>query len=211
MRSLPILVLGSALLLASPLCGAQSQRTPPAGGGGGPDPRTMQQLAAAQAEAATAKQQLADLQKELDKAKAERDALKAKIASSDADRGRDTARVESVTRELEQARDQIASLTKSRRDDAVALRAAEADRSALQGKLGAASSDYETCVNHNTELLTLTRDALARYEKMGSLARLDPFTRIARARAENLADEYRDRAAKLAVKPSTPSSAGSPP
>ncbi len=201
--------LGACLVLVSPHSLAQTQRS---GGSSQQATQQLQQLAseraAAQAEAAKAKQSAADLSKQLAQVTAERDTLKARAAGAAAAQG---AKERELADDLEQNKVKLAELVRKFRETATALREVEANRNQVRSEMGTLSRDYQTCVEHNAELSTLTRDALERYAGVGGLRRAEPFTRISRTRAENLADEYRARLDDLKVRRNTPAAASSVP
>jgi chromosome segregation ATPase len=215
MRSPLLLALPIAVTLALAASGAphaQTQRS-----GGGDSQRLAQQLqqiaserSAAQAEAVKAKEAAADLTRKLAQMTAERDALKGRLAAGSAA----DAREKSVTQELESTKARMAELVTKFRETASTLREVEGGRSQTRTELGALQRDYRACVEHNTELAGVALEAIDRYESTGRAARAlrsEPFTGIARARAQNLADEYharvedlRQRDAQRAAPPADP-------
>ena len=211
---LPALSVAVALAILSP-AHAQTQRS-----GGGDSQRLAQQMqqiaserSAAQAEAAKAKESVADLTRKLAQVTAERDALKGRLA---ADHSSD-AREKSVAQELESTKGRMAELVTKFRETAANLREVEGSRSQVRTELGTLQRDYRTCVEHNSELAGLALEAIDRYAATGRAARAlrsEPFTGIARVRAQNLADEYhahvedlRQKDAQRAAPPADPGAA----
>lgn len=190
----------AALLLGVLPAHAQTQRAP---GNNAASAAAAQQAAAAQAELAGVKQQLADLQKELAGVKAERDGLNAKVVAATNDRQKDAQRADSAAHETETVRETLATTQRQLAEKVAALRAAEGRGADLEGQLGRASSAYSSCLATNSELVGLTTEAVGRYEKVESIGRREPFTRLATIRAQNIADETRAAVAKLAIKPPT--------
>jgi len=202
-------ILGAGVLLVAPLSSAQTQRS------GGDSQRAAQQLAqlasertAAQAEAAKAKQSAADLTKQLAQMTADRDALKARVANTAAAQN---SKERALTEELEQTKTKLSELVVKFRETATSLRDVERNRNEIRSELGTLTRVYQTCVEHNVELSGLTREALDRYVRAGGLSRAEPFTRISRTRAENLADEYRARLEDLKASRAAPPVSGSAP
>jgi DNA repair exonuclease SbcCD ATPase subunit len=192
----------AAVLLGASAAVAQSQRAP---GNNAAAAAAAQQAAAAQAELAGAKQQLADAQKELAAVKAERDGLVAKATAAAADRQKEASRADSVAREVETVRESLAGVQRQLQEKTAALRAAEAHSAELDGNLSKLNSTYGLCLNTNLELAGLALEAVDRYEKVESLSRREPFTKLAKIRAQNIADETRTAISRLAIKPSASS------
>jgi hypothetical protein len=191
---------GVLLTCAISTAHSQSQRTP---GNNAAAAAAAQQAAAAQVELATIKQQLADLQKELVAVKSERESLSAKITAASSDRQKESARADSAARELESVREMLAATQRQVSDRTATSRAAEARGAELDGQLSRLNASYSLCLSANSELAGLTHEALNRYEKVDSLSRREPFTKIAKIRAQNIADETRAAISRLTVKTAT--------
>ena len=201
-------IVATALLAASALvaCLPALGQTARSGGDSQKAMQQLQQLAsdrsAAQAEALRAKQALADAQKQIAELTKGRDALRARAGDAQAAKNAVEGKERALNDELTQTKARLAELVGKFRETATTLREVEAERARLHTDLDKTGRDYLTCVEHNTELTTLTRDALDRLDGSAGwsrLARAEPFTRLARTRAENLADEYRARLADLRV------------
>ena len=80
-------------------------------------------------------------------------------------------------------------------------RAADARGAELDGNLSKLQSTYGACLNTNLELAGVAREAVDRFEKVESLSRREPFTKLAKIRAQNIADETRTAISRLALKP----------
>jgi len=199
-RSLVRISTAIAMALLAPAVFGQAVRSGGSSGGSTAQQviAQMQQVAAertaAQAEAAKAKQDLSAAQDELKKLRAELEALKARSADSEL-LARAQREAQQVTADLERARGNANELNRQLRDTAVQLRDSEAARASLKSTLSAEVRAHETCVRDNNELSVLTLDALARYEKKAGSG--EPFFKISRVRAQNLADEYKGRVEDL--------------
>jgi len=190
---------------------AGGQATAQTARSGGDSQRATQQLqqlaserAAAQADAAKAKQALADAQKQLTLLTAERDALRAKANGMQSTVAGAEGKERAAADELLQTKSKMAELVGKFRETATTLRDVEANRTQIRSSLANASRDYQTCAEHNAELAGLAREVLDRYDgskRTSGFARHEPFTRIARTRVENLADEYRARLEDLKLPP----------
>ena len=196
------LLVASALVACLPALG----QTVRSGGDSQKAIQQIQQLAsersAAQAEALRAKQALADAQKQIAELTKARDALRARAGDAQAAANAVEGKERALSDELTQTKARLAELVGKFRETATTLREVEADRTRTHSELDRTGRDYLTCVEHNAELATLTRDALDRLDGSAGwsrVARAEPFTRLARTRAENLADEYRARLADLRV------------
>ncbi len=169
----------------------------------------MQQLAtertALKADNAKLKDEVADLQKRLDKANAESATVSARAKQLEAVSAREAASGKQSADALEKSRAQMQELIAHFRETAQELKAVETDRNALRGQLEARNRDYGVCVEHNVGLYDLGREALDRLEQHGFWSKVsesEPFTQLARARLDNLIDDYRQRLQELRVEQS---------
>jgi chromosome segregation ATPase len=202
----------TALLITvcAPTVYGQSTRTNGTGGGTTAQQviAQMQQVAseraAAQADAAKAKQDLSTAQDQLKKLQAELDALKSR--SADADQlARVQREAQQATADLERSRSSVSELTRQLREATTQLRDVESARSALNATLSAEVRTHETCVRDNAELSSLALDTLTRYEKRAGSG--EPFFKISRTRAQNLVDEYRAKVTDLKAPKPVPDAA----
>jgi len=166
-----------------------------------------QQLAAEktalQAQQAQAKKDLDAAQAELASTKKERDALKARAGGSAAQiaqLAQAAAGKEAADKSLDQLKQKTSELISRFREMAANLKEVEADRARLQGELKGSTVAFDKCTEDNLGLFEVNREILDRYEHVGLFTKVgsaDPFTKITRARIENLVDEYRARALEL--------------
>jgi chromosome segregation ATPase len=211
-----VLLIG--LLAASPLP-AQVPRS-----GGGESQQFMLQYQQIAAERTQLKAQIAQMQKDLDAAKSdlaaakkERDALKGRTGAAAEAIARANADKTAADQATEQVKRQSSELVAKFRETAVTLRQTEADRATLQRQLAERNAAFDQCALANVNLYDLTNQVLDRYEHVGlftKVAATEPFTKITRARIDNLVDDYRARAQELKLKerprPPDPASAPSP-
>ncbi|HUO20253.1 MAG TPA: hypothetical protein VMU44_10810 [Steroidobacteraceae bacterium] len=187
---------------AAPLA-AQEARS----GGGGEAQRIIQQYQQLAAEktslegqVARLKQDLAAAQSELDAVKKERDGLKARSAATGASIAGLTAAREAAEKSAAETKGRMNELVTHFRETIASLKQAETDRDQLKVQLRERTADYDRCAMANQSLYELNGDILNRYEHVGLFTRVsagEPFTRITRARMENLVDETRARALEL--------------
>ena len=183
---------------------AQTERS---GGEGQKFIQQYQQLAAEktalQAQAAQMKKDLDSAQADLAAAKKERDALKARQNESAAAVAQLSASKDSSDKSLEQYKQRLAELVARFRETATTLRDVEADRAQAHKALDERNAAFDRCAENNQQLYEIAGDILNRYEHVGLFTKVsasEPFTRVARTRIENLADETRARAEELRVK-----------
>jgi chromosome segregation ATPase len=193
--------------------------------GGGESQRFMQQYqqlatekTALEAQVASLKHDLEAARTELATAQKERDALKARSAAAGASVTQLGAAKEAAEKTNEQTRQQMSELVTHFRETANNLKQVETDREQLRGQLREGSAAYDRCATANLSLYELDADILNRYEHVGWFTRVsasEPFTRITRARMENLVDETRARALDLREKSTrlnvSEKAAGTPP
>jgi chromosome segregation ATPase len=165
----------------------------------------LQQLAAErsalQAENAKLKQQLDEVQKKFDAAGAQQESLTRRAQNAEAASARLAAGSAQTNESAARTRAQMDEIVVRFRETAEALKAAETERAALRQQSQAAERLLATCREHNAELLVMNEEVLVRLENTGFWSRLaadEPFTRLKRTQLENLAGEYRQKAAELA-------------
>jgi chromosome segregation ATPase len=160
--------------------------------------------------------QLTQLKKDLDAANAElaaakkeRDALKARSGVSAAVTaqlaGANAAR-QNAEKSLEQNKQRTTELVDRFKETVGTLKGVESDRAELKKQNLALSAAFDKCAVDNTDLYDISKTVLDRYEHVGLFTKVssaEPFTRITRARIDNLVDEYRARAEELRVKKPT--------
>jgi chromosome segregation ATPase len=212
MNSYGLVALKSLFVLTVLLSGtaayAQTQRS-----GGGEAQKFMQQYQQLAAEKTSLQAQVAQLKKDLDTAKAdaaamkkERDAAKAHAGVPAAAVAQITASKESVEKNLQTYKQRMAELVTQFRETAGNLKEVESDRTKLKRDLSDKNTAFDKCAEANLGLYDINNEILNRYEHVGLFTKVsagEPFTRITRARIENLVDEYRARALELKVKKSS--------
>jgi len=215
-RRLSLLLASFAAILAAGDLSAQAQRS----GGASASPQIMQQYqqlsaerVALQTENARLKKDAEDLQRELKAVKKERDDFKTRSGHSSTELEQARARAEASEQAADKSRKSLDELVARFRETATTLKAVELERSQLQERLAAAGRAYDTCATRNAALYDVSAEVLDRWEHEGAFdraARAEPFLRLKRTEIENLADEYRDRARQLKMKPA-PAALASPP
>jgi seryl-tRNA synthetase len=190
---------------------------------GGDNARAVQQLqqlaserTALQADNAKLKAQLDQLKTNLEKRSAENAALSARIKKAETESNNGTESSKQLTDSLQKSRAQMQELITHFRETAQNLKAVEIERNEIRGQLELRVRELHTCVDHNVDLYEVNRETLDRLDKRGfwsALGNAEPFTQLARARLENLIDDYRYRIDELRMerqkKPAP--AAGSPP
>lgn len=197
-----------ALCAAAAPLQAQTQRS-----GGGESQKIIQQYQQLAAEKTALQAQVAQMKKDLDAAKSElaavkieRDALKGpagSAAAAAAAAAQSAAGKQAAEKSLELYKQRLAELVNRFRDTATSLKDVESDRGRLQQDLRARDNAYDKCAEDNLGLFEINDDLLNRYEHVGLFTKVsaaEPFTKITRARIENLVDEYRARALELRAK-----------
>ncbi len=200
-----LFVAGASLGTAAP---AQAQTAR----GGGDNARAMQELqqlaaerTALQAENAKLKDQVADLKKKLDQATTEDATATARAKELEAAAAHGAESTKENADALAKSRSQMLELVTRFRETAENLKTVETDRNTLRGTLEARDRDYKLCVDHNIGLYGVGREALDRLERRGFWSKVresEPFTQIARARLDNLIDDYRQRMDELRLEQS---------
>jgi len=170
---------------------------------GGENARAMQELQQVAAERTALKtdngklkDEVAELKKKLDKAAAEGAAASARVKELEAAAGRGAESSKQANDALEKSRAQLQELIAHFRETALNLKTVEADRNNLRGQLEARGREYDTCVEHNVGLYQVGHEALDRLDRHGFWSKVgesEPFTQLARARLDNLIDDYRAR------------------
>jgi chromosome segregation ATPase len=179
-------------------------------GGGGVSQKILQEYQQLAAERTTLQAKIAQLQKDLDAAKAEtaamkreRDALKAQVGGAAGAVAQAVAGKQSAEQSLEQSKQRMTELVARFRETAVNLKEVEADRNAKTRELADRGAAFDQCAENNLQLYGISKEVLDRYEHVGLFTKVsaaEPFTRITRARMENLVDDYRARAQELRIK-----------
>jgi type I site-specific restriction endonuclease len=166
----------------------------------------MQQLAsertALQADNAKLKDELADLKKKLDKAISDGAAAAAHTKNLQQESAQELESKKQMTESLEKSRSQMRELVDHFRETAQNLKTVEGERNELKSQLDARNREYATCVDHNVGLYEINRETLGRLDRHGfwsGVRDAEPFTRLSRARLENLIDAYRYRIDELRV------------
>jgi chromosome segregation ATPase len=182
--------------------------------GGGETQKFMQQYQQLAAEKTALQAQLAQMKSDLDGARAdlaamkkERDAAKAHAGVPAATVAQITAGKETAEKNLETYKQRLTELVARFRETAGNLKGVEADRTQLQKALSDKNAAFDKCAAANVGLYEINGEILNRYEHVGLFTRVsaaEPFTRITRARIDNLVDEYRARALELKVKTADP-------
>jgi chromosome segregation ATPase len=184
-----------AALLAAAQVSAQTARQT---GGSARAIQQLQQLAAErtalQAENARLKSELETLRRERDQLKAGGGPAERRVRAAQEVAARVNNERLQLSMELEQQKARMRELVDKSREIIETLRTVEKDRSALQQQLAEQQRLGGVCVERNLELYKLNDELLALLTRRSSLAQIEPFTRIARARLENLIDDYRYRA-----------------
>ncbi len=210
--ALAIAILGVALTAAAL---AQVQRS----GGSAASAALMQQYQQAvteraqlQADNEKMKKELEDLKKQLDSSRKELSQLKAGSSRSQAALAAVQASKESSDKALADSKSKMQELIGRFRDTLTTLRAMETERTQAQQQLSQSKTAYDQCALRNDALYQVDNEVLDRYQHQGAfsyLERAEPFTRLKRTQIDNLALEYRQRAAELRVKKAAPGAPGS--
>jgi cell division protein FtsB len=166
----------------------------------------MQQLAAERtalkADNAKLKDEVAELQKKLDKANADSTSVSARTRQLEVASAREAESGKQTADALGKSRAQMQELIGHYRETAQQLKGVETDRNLLRGQLETRTRDYDVCVEHNVGLYDVGREALDRLDQHGFWSKVgesEPFTQLARARLDNLIDDYRQRLQELRV------------
>jgi chromosome segregation ATPase len=207
----PLSTAGLVLLLSAAVIPvrAQVERS-----GGGEAQKFMQQYQQLAAEKTALQAQVAQLKKDLDSAhsdlaamKKERDELKTRSGGSAAAVTQLTAAKDTAEKNLEQYKQRMTELVGRFRETATTMKEVEADRAKLRKDLDDRNAMFDKCAENNLQLYEINGQILDRYEHVGLFTRVsagEPFTKITRARIENLVDEYRARAEELRSKKRSP-------
>jgi hypothetical protein len=217
MRHLPVI----AVLLLGLLAGPAPVRAqaPRSGGGGSESQRIMQQYQQVAAEKTSLQAQLAQMKKDLDgakselaEAKKERDALKGREAGSSAAVARQVAQAnaskEAAEKSLELNKQRTAELVDRFKETIGTLKGVESDRDQLRRDFDELNVKYDKCAENNEQLYQIDNTVLDRYAHVGfftKAAAVEPFTRIAHTRIDNLIVETHERAEELRLKKVAPS------
>jgi hypothetical protein len=158
------------------------------------------------------------MKKDLDAAKSElagvkkeRDALKARAAGSSAAVAQQIAQAnaskEAVEKSLELNKQRTAELVDRFKETIGALKGVESDRDQLRRNFEDLRVKYDKCADNNEQLYEISNTVLDRYEHVGfftKAAAVEPFTRIAHTRIDNLIVETHERAEELRLKKAAP-------
>lgn len=187
---------------------AQVQRAAPAGASAGAElaarlQQQLQALSAAKAQAETAAAQLRQendsLKQQLAKLTGEQDTLQQHATALEAASQRSARAEKEKAIETGRLRGQMEELVGRFRETVENLKSVETDRGRVQAELAAREQALKACGERNARLYQLNGEILERMENRGfwaAVAEHEPFTQIARTRLENLADDYRARAAE---------------
>jgi chromosome segregation ATPase len=202
---IPLLLTLASLTLAAPEAWAQVSR-----GGGGVSAQMMQQYQQLAAERTQLQDENAQLKKERDDLKQKLDLADKDLAGAKTGAARNAAalselaaarsRNEATEKSLADEKARLQELVDKFRETIANLRESESARTQLQQQVATDSTTFDRCVERNDALFQVTTEVLDRYEHQGAfsyMARAEPFTRLARTRAENLVEEYRERAEEL--------------
>lgn len=183
--------------------GGQTQRS------GNDAARVMQQLQQITAEKAQVQAENDKLQKELEDLKAQLAKTSGALAVSEqrvkkveATSGKDSAAVLESNEALTKARAQLQELIGKFRETTQTLKDVEVDRDQVRTQLAGKDRELKTCVDRNAGLYMLNDEILQYLENRGMWSALkdkEPFTKVSRARLENLIEEYRYRVDELRV------------
>jgi len=164
-------------------------------------------------ENAKLEQDLAALESERDGLKksaegAERRVQSSAAAVSRAERERDLA-----AHEAEEVKTRTQALVDTFRETLQSLRTIETDSNTAKQTLNVLDRDLKVCIDRDVNLYRLDAEILGKSGPRSlwqSVELAEPFTRIARIREENEADDFRARAGDLRVHPSLSASAPAP-
>ncbi len=195
-------------MAAATTASAQTQRQPAASSTGGAQLQALQQqLQQAAAERTALQGENDKLKKELQAARTEATKLKGAQAglrqqaqSADASLRALTSSKETTEQSMERQKSQFDELIGKFRETTQTLGNVEGDRTRVRNELAARERELNTCIDANLQLYKLNGEVLTRLEERGffsSMASHEPFTRVSRARLENLIDDTRYRAAEL--------------
>jgi chromosome segregation ATPase len=204
-----VTVLLLVLLPSLPLS-AQTAR-----GGGGANALLLQQMqqltaerASLQAENAKLKQGLEDLRKDRDTLKDSQQAVAQRARAAAAALDQSNTKHAQATQQLAQTKAEIQELIAKFSETIQKLKQAEADDVGAKQTLAVSEREIDVCIDHDVALYKLDLEVLSHSERESSwtrVARMEPFTQIARARLENRVDDYRARANDLRLDPANPS------
>jgi regulator of replication initiation timing len=196
-------LVGVALMTSAEVSFAQTARS-----GGNASAQLLQQMqelaserTTLQAENDKLKKQLADITKDRDALKAGQQAVDRRAKDSAAALQHSKVQSESEAQELTQTKAKMQELIAKFRETVTKMREIEAENTASKQALATSNQRLATCSDRNTGLYHLNDEILAHMKKAPGVfscaASAEPFTRIARIRNENLADDYHYRAQEL--------------
>jgi chromosome segregation ATPase len=206
--------IGAGGLLLSTLAAVAVAQAPRSGGDvsrSGAQAQALQmQLQQVSAERASLRVENEQLKKDLDKArrdasqlKSERGALQRRAESADASVRRLSSVNESTGESMDRLRGQQDELIGKFRQTVQTLANVEGDRNKAFAELQQKKRELTTCIETNVQMHQINSEVLTRLEDrgiFGALLEREPFTRVTRARLENLVDDARYRAAELKLK-----------
>ena len=196
--------LATAVILTVALAastGALAQSARSSGGGGGNDARFQAMINQLNGEKANLEREKAKLETEikslkadLAKAESKADATAGRLQSANASAARLQRTNESAQLAIDRYKQREQELISEFRKTIDILRDTESEKTRLGGELAETRLEYRECARHNTEMFDIASDVLDAYENKGLFTRAsqgEPFTKLARVRVQNIADEYR--------------------
>ena len=212
-RMLTSIAAALALQAGLAVCASVANAQTPRGGGAASAQmlQELQQLAAErtqwQADSAKMKQELDGLRKERDELKRNRESMEQRSRAAAAALVQSTRERSATERELAESKAKMQELIAKFRETLQTLRQIEAENVAAKQNLTARDRQLAACGGRNAALYSLNGEILTHMERESAwsgLARAEPFTQIARARLENMADDYKARADSERVRPTLP-------
>lgn len=137
---------------------------------------------------------LAKAEQALETEKRRSEASQTKVRNTENELGRYRQSNAQVNEAYGQLQNRFEELVARFRETAEVLRSMEQERNELSGGLNEMRNNYMTCRRHNLELYETSLEVLDAFEGRGALGKLaekEPFTRLARVKVENIADQYR--------------------
>jgi cell division protein FtsB len=171
----------------------------------------MQQLASErtslQAENAKLKQGLDDLRKERDALKNGQQGVARRTRATAAALEQANNQHAQATQQIAQTKAEMQELIAKFRATILQLKQIEAESVGARQATATSERELNVCVDHDVALYKLDLEVLSHSERESGwtrVARMEPFTQIARARQENRIDDYRGRANDLRLDPGNP-------
>lgn len=198
-----VAAMACVVLFAATAAHGQAQRS------GNDSARVVQQLQQVTAERSALQADNDRLKKELEAAKAdlarvqgEQGALQRRAQAAEAASARLNSTSSSSGEQLERTRTQLQELVTRFRETTDQLRTAELERSEARNGLATRERELKQCVDRNVGLYELNGELLHHLEDRGFWGRAaeqERLTGIARARLDNLIDDYRYRVEELRI------------